>query len=92
MFVPPYFQTQNLGLGIEPTDICDVTLVRLASRCWARHMCPPPILSRSYAVARLSLEPRLEAWGRAKNLVLLLELGLLNYRGIVHVFQLRGNE
>ena len=41
---------------------------------------------------RLSLEPRLEAWGRAKNLVLLLELGLLNYRGSVHVFQLRGNE
>ena len=37
-------------------------------------------------------EPRLELWGRAKNLVLLLELGLLNYRGIVHVFQLRGNE
>ena len=21
-----HFQTQNLGLGIEPTDICDVTL------------------------------------------------------------------
>ena len=35
------FKTQNLGLGIEPTDICDVTLARLASRCWARQMCPP---------------------------------------------------
>ena len=22
---PPHFQTQNLGLGIEPTDICDMT-------------------------------------------------------------------
>ena len=42
MFVPPHFQTQNLGLGIEPTDICDVTLAWLASRCWARQMCPPP--------------------------------------------------
>ena len=42
MFVPPpHFQTQNLGLGIEPTDICDVTLARFASRCWARQMCPP---------------------------------------------------
>ena len=41
MFVPPHFQTQNLGLDIEPTDICDVTLARLASRCWARQMCPP---------------------------------------------------
>ena len=54
MFVPPppHFQTQNVGLGIEPTDICDVTLplAWLASRCWARQMCPPPILSRSYAV------------------------------------------
>ena len=39
---PPHFQTQNLGLGIEPTDICDVTLAWLASRCWARQMCPPP--------------------------------------------------
>ena len=29
MFVPP-FQTQNLGLGIEPTDICDVTLIGVA--------------------------------------------------------------
>ena len=49
---PPHFQTQNVGLGIEPTDICDVTLAWLASRCWARQMCPPPhILSRSYAVA-----------------------------------------
>ena len=38
---PPHFQTQNLGLGIEPTDICDVTLAWLASRCWARQMCPP---------------------------------------------------
>ena len=49
---PPHFQTQNVGLGIEPTDICDVTLAWLASRCWARQMCPPPlhILSRSYAV------------------------------------------
>ena len=37
---PPHFQTQNLG--IEPTDICDVTLAWLASRCWARQMCPPP--------------------------------------------------
>ena len=36
---PPHFQTQNLGLGIEPTDICDVTLAWLASRCWARQMC-----------------------------------------------------
>ena len=45
MFVPPpHFQTQNLGLGIEPTDICDVTLAWLASRCWARQMCPPPTL------------------------------------------------
>ena len=35
---PPHFQAQNLGLGIEPTDICDVTLAWLASRCWAiRH-------------------------------------------------------
>ena len=42
MFVPPHFQTQNLGLGIEPTDICDVTLAWLASRYWARQMCPPP--------------------------------------------------
>ena len=33
MFVPPpHFQTQNLGLGIEPTDICHVTLAWLASR------------------------------------------------------------
>ena len=39
---PPHFQTQNLGLGIEPTDICDITLAGLASRCWARQMCPPP--------------------------------------------------
>ena len=38
----PHFQTQNLGLGIEPTDICDVTLAWLASRCWAHQMCPPP--------------------------------------------------
>ena len=40
---PPHthFQTQNLGLGIEPTDICDVILAWLASRCWARQMCPP---------------------------------------------------
>ena len=51
---PPHFQTQNLDLGIEPTDICDVTLAWLASRCWARQMCPPHILSRSYAVARYS--------------------------------------
>ena len=42
MFVPPHFQTQNLGLGIEPTDICDITLAWLASRCWARQMCLPP--------------------------------------------------
>ena len=42
MFVPTHFQTQNLGLGIGPTDICDVTLAWLASRCWARQMCPPP--------------------------------------------------
>ena len=42
MFVLTHFQTQNLGLGIEPTDICDVTLAWLASRCWARQMCPPP--------------------------------------------------
>ena len=56
MFVPPHFQTQNLGLGIEPTVICDVTLAWLASRCWARQMCPPPhILSRSYAVAKYSI-------------------------------------
>ena len=41
MFVPPHFQTQNLGLGIETTDICDVTLAWHASRCWARQMCPP---------------------------------------------------
>ena len=26
----------------RPTDICDVTLAWLASRCWARQMCPPP--------------------------------------------------
>ena len=57
---PPHFQTQNLGLGIEPADICDVTLAWLASRCWARQMCPPPhththILSRSYAVAWLHI-------------------------------------
>ena len=38
MFVSPHFQTQNVGLGIEPTDICDVTLAWLASRCWARQM------------------------------------------------------
>ena len=56
MFVPPHFQAQNLGLGIEPTDICDVTLAWLASRCWARQMCPPPhILSRSYAVVYVGL-------------------------------------
>ena len=42
MFVPPHFQTKNLGLGIEPTDMCDVPLAWLASRCWARQMCPPP--------------------------------------------------
>ena len=29
-------------IGIEPTDICDITLAGLASRCWARQMCPPP--------------------------------------------------
>ena len=34
MFVPPHFQTQNLGLGIEPTDICDVTLAWLVSRVY----------------------------------------------------------
>ena len=35
MFVPPpHFQTQNLVLGIEPTDICDVTLAWLASRVY----------------------------------------------------------
>ena len=51
MFVPPpQFQTQNLGpehrhRAIEihrATDICDVTLARLTSRCWARQMSPPP--------------------------------------------------
>ena len=64
---PPHFQTQNLGLGIEPTDICDVILAWLASRCWARQMCPPPhILSRSYAVdegRRAASRPhRLAVW------------------------------
>ena len=45
---PPHFQTLNLGLGIEPTDICDITLAWLASRvCYGSSMvgpvrCPPP--------------------------------------------------
>ena len=42
MFVPPHFQTQNLSLGIGPTDICDVILAWLASRCWAPSDVPPP--------------------------------------------------
>ena len=59
---PPHFQIQNLGLGIEPTDICDVTLAWLASRCWARQMCPPThthILSRSYAVELVQNQRRI---------------------------------
>ena len=53
MFVPPppLSDPEFRPIGIEPTDICDVTLAWLASLCWARQMCPPPhILSRSYAV------------------------------------------
>ena len=44
MFVPPpHFQTQNLGLGIEPTDICDVTLAWLASRVYYGSSMGPPV-------------------------------------------------
>ena len=70
----PHFQTQNLGLGIEPTDICDVTLARLASRCWARQMCPPPILSRSYAVATTIVCVR----GTRKNKLVLSTISPVN--------------
>ena len=38
---PPHFQTQNLSLGIGPTDIGDVILAWLASRCWAPSDVPP---------------------------------------------------
>ena len=42
--------TVQLKLNRTKKEKSDVTLARLASRCWARQMCPPPILSRSYAV------------------------------------------
>ena len=43
MFVPPPLSDPEFRPrhSIEPTDICDVTLAWLASRCWARQMCPP---------------------------------------------------
>ena len=55
MFVrpPPHFQTQNLGLGIEPTDICDVTLAWLASDSEVRQ--------RTY-IGRRSTEPDKESF------------------------------
>ena len=75
---PPHFQTQNLDLGIEPTDICDVTLARLALRCWARQMCPPPILSRvEHGSLRLVTSACIYACGHVLelkiNLTLLVE-------------------
>ena len=33
---PPLSDPEFRPIGIEPTDICDVTLAWLASRCWAR--------------------------------------------------------
>ena len=50
---PPHFQTQNLGLGIEPTDICDVTLAWLASDSEVRQ--------RTY-IGRRSTEPDKESF------------------------------
>ena len=59
---PPHFQTQNLGLGIEPTDICDVTLAWLASRCCPADVPPTfchvptplPLVPGGYIVRRPS--------------------------------------
>ena len=58
---PPHFQTQNLGLGIEPTDICDVTLAWLASRVYygssmvgpVRCAPPPPTDTHTHFVTFL---------------------------------------
>ena len=42
MFVPPPLSDPEFRPRHRATDICDVTLAWLASRCWARQMCPPP--------------------------------------------------
>ena len=48
---PPNFQTQNLGLGIEPTDMWRHFGVACITVLGPSDVPPPHILSRSYAVA-----------------------------------------